>query len=67
VLRLEIDDVAETAVAGDTTSDLLAGTRAGASMVVGVLTGAHSREELESVPRTHVIGSITELPSLALD
>ena len=41
VLRLRIDDVAEVAVVGDTSSDLLAGTRSGASMVVGVLSGAH--------------------------
>ncbi len=43
VLRLEVDAVGEVAVAGDTVSDLIAGTRAGASIVAGVLTGAHGR------------------------
>ncbi|MGD0883109.1 MAG: phosphonatase-like hydrolase [Acidimicrobiales bacterium] len=66
VLRLRIDDVAEVAVAGDTTSDLIAGTRAGASLVAGVLTGAHTAEELAAAPHTHLLGSIRELPPLIL-
>ena len=66
VLRLRIDDVAEVAVAGDTTSDLLAGTRSGASIVAGVLTGAHSAGELAEAPHTHLLGSIAELPDLVL-
>lgn len=64
VLRLGIEDVAEVAAVGDTTSDLIAGTRAGASLVVGVLTGAHGLDELLTAPHTHVIGSIRELPDL---
>lgn len=66
VLRLRIDDVAEVAVAGDTTSDLVAGTRSGASIVAGVLTGAHTRSELAEAPHTHLLASIAELPSLIL-
>jgi len=66
VLRLRIDDVAEVAVAGDTTSDLLAGARSGASVVAGVLTGAHSAEELAAAPHTHLLGSIAELPGIVL-
>jgi phosphoglycolate phosphatase len=66
VLQLRIDDVAEVAVVGDTASDLLAGTRAGASFVVGVLTGAHSRAELEEAPHTRIIDSVVELPDLLL-
>ena len=66
VLQLRIDDVAEVAVVGDTASDLVAGTRAGASFVVGVLTGAHSRAELKEAPHTHIIESVVELPALLL-
>ena len=66
VLRLRIDDVAEVAVAGDTTSDLIAGTRSGASIVAGVLTGAHSAAELAGAPHTHLLGSVAELPALIL-
>ena len=46
LLRLEVDDVRHVAVAGDTASDLIAGSRAGAGVVAGVLTGAHARAEL---------------------
>jgi phosphoglycolate phosphatase len=66
VLRLRIDDVAEVAVVGDTTSDLVAGTRAGASIVAGVLTGAHTAEELSTAPHTHLLPSVVELPGLVL-
>ncbi len=67
VLKLHIDDVAEVAVVGDTTSDLLAGTRAGASLVIGVLSGAHDRSELGRAPHTHLIDSVADLPGLLLD
>ena len=64
VLRLRIDDVAEVAVVGDTASDLIAGSRAGASVVVGVLSGAHTRTELAAAPHTHLADSVAELPAL---
>jgi phosphoglycolate phosphatase len=64
VLQLRIDDVSEVAVVGDTASDLLAGTRSGASLVIGVLSGAHSRAELTRAPHTHVIDSVADLPAL---
>jgi len=64
VLRLGVDDVRRVAVAGDTASDLLAGTRAGASVVAGVLTGAHDRDALAAAPHTHVLDSIVDFPAL---
>jgi phosphoglycolate phosphatase len=66
VLRLRIDDVAEVAVVGDTSSDLVAGARAGASMVIGVLSGAHSRADLDQAPHTHLLDSVADLPDLLL-
>lgn len=63
VLRLEIDDVRDVAVAGDTANDLLAGSRAGAGVLAGVLTGAHGRDELEAAPHTHILDSIRALPA----
>jgi phosphonatase-like hydrolase len=66
VLRLGVDDVRDVAVAGDTTSDLLAGSRAGASVVAGVLTGAHSRERLATAPHTHLLESVVDLDPLVL-
>lgn len=64
VLALEVDDVRDVAVVGDTANDLLAGTRAGASIVAGVLTGAHGPVELGAAPHTHLLGSVAEFPNL---
>jgi phosphonatase-like hydrolase len=66
VVKLEIDDVRTVAVAGDTASDLLAGSRAGAGIVAGVLTGAHGRAELEAVPHTHILPNVSDLARLIL-
>jgi phosphoglycolate phosphatase len=64
VLRLGVDAVQEVAVAGDTVSDLEAGTRAGASVVAGVLGGAHDRATLAAAPHTHLLDDITALPAV---
>lgn len=64
LMRLQVEDVREVAVAGDTANDLMAGHRAGASIVAGVLTGAHSRVELEAAPHTHILDSIRDFPNL---
>jgi phosphoglycolate phosphatase len=63
-LRLGVDDVRRIAVVGDTPLDVIAGRRAGAGLVAGVLTGAGDRPALVSAGATHVIGSIGELPGL---
>jgi len=59
-----IADASEVANVGDTPLDLQAGSNAGVRKVVGVLTGAHSRERLEREPHTHILPSVAELPSL---
>ncbi|MFC4005353.1 phosphonatase-like hydrolase [Prauserella oleivorans] len=64
VIRLAVDDVRQVAVAGDTTSDLLSGHRAGAGVVAGVLTGAHTEADFATVPHTDVLGSVADLPAL---
>jgi phosphonatase-like hydrolase len=63
-LRLQIEDVRQIAVCGDTESDMRSGRRAGASVVAGTLTGAHDRERLDVAGATHVIDSIADLPDL---
>jgi phosphoglycolate phosphatase len=65
-LRLQIEDVRHVAVCGDTASDMLSGRRAGASIVAGVLTGAHDRAQLVGAGATHVIDSVADLPDLVL-
>lgn len=49
---------------GDTPSDLQEGTMARCGLVVGVLTGGHSREALAEQPHDHLLASIAELPEL---
>lgn len=63
-LHARVDDVREVAVVGDTANDLWSGHRAGASVVAGVLTGSHGREELEQAPHTHILASIVDFPAL---
>ncbi|OHV37774.1 HAD family hydrolase [Pseudofrankia sp. EUN1h] len=56
--------VARVLVAGDTVRDLLAGTNAGAGVVVGVLTGQVGVAALGAVRHTHLLGSVAEIPPL---
>ncbi|MEU8955957.1 phosphonatase-like hydrolase [Streptomyces sp. NPDC048518] len=58
------DAVQEVAVAGDTAYDMRSGVRAGASVVAGVLTGAHGNTALREAGATHVLGSVAELPAV---
>ncbi|MDY0811779.1 phosphonatase-like hydrolase [Kitasatospora purpeofusca] len=64
LLRTGTDAVRQIAVAGDTGYDMLTGTRAGASVVAGVLTGAHDEQRLRADGATHVLKSVAELPAL---
>ena len=70
LLRLRGGAVSELAVAGDTTSDIESGRRAGAAIVAGVLTGASSRADLEQAGAPLILDTIagilpyvTELPA----
>ena len=62
--RLELVDVARVASVGDTVSDLQAGANAGTGFNIGVLTGAHSRDQLQRAPHTALIASVADLPGL---
>ncbi|MFD0683923.1 HAD family hydrolase [Actinomadura fibrosa] len=65
-LRLGADDVRHIAVCGDTANDMLTGRRSGASIVAGVLTGAHDSTALHAAGATHVLPSVAGLPDLLL-
>jgi phosphonatase-like hydrolase len=52
LLRLGGGSVHELAVVGDTPADVESGLRAGAGLVVGVLSGDSARADLEAVPGT---------------
>lgn len=64
VLALDVDDVRDVVVVGDTPNDMTAGLRSGASDVVGVTTGAFSAGELWDAGATDVMGSVARLPGL---
>lgn len=64
ILRLGAGDVREVAVASGTEHGVLAGRRAGAGIVAGVLTGPHTPARMRQAGATHLIDSITELPDL---
>ena len=65
-LRLGVDDVRNIAVCGDTAAAMLSGHRSGASVVAGVLTGAHDRDRLLPAGATHILPSVAALPDLVL-
>jgi len=56
------DNAASVLVVGDTISDLEAAACAGVGWSVGVLTGAHNREQLEGVPHSAILESIVQVP-----
>jgi phosphonatase-like hydrolase len=64
VLALDLDDVREVAVVGDSCADIESGLRAGATTVAGVLTGAHGEPALRAAGATAVVQSIRDLPVL---
>jgi len=61
---LGVTDVRQVAVVGDTVLDLQAGWNAGVRWNIGVWSGAHSREQLETAPHTHLFSGVAELPTL---
>lgn len=59
-----VTDVRRVANVGDTVLDLQAGFNAGAAFNIGVLSGAHKREQMQLHPHTHLIDSVAALPEL---
>ena len=57
-------DVRRVANAGDTVLDLQAGHNAGVALNIGVLSGAHGRDQMQPLPHTHLLNSVAELPEL---
>lgn len=64
--RFNITDAATVAKVGDTEVDVLEGRNAGCGLVVGVTTGAYTREALLPYQPDKIIDSLHELPSLIL-
>ena len=58
-----VNSVAEVVAVGDTPLDLQAANNAGIRGI-GVLSGASTAEKLQKEPHTHILPSVTDLPSL---
>jgi phosphonatase-like hydrolase len=56
-----VSDVKRVAKVGDTASDLGEGNAAGCGLVIGITTGAFTREQLLLTPHTHLISQIPEV------
>ncbi|MEQ9101064.1 MAG: HAD hydrolase-like protein [Imperialibacter sp.] len=63
----KVTEASFVAKVGDTASDLGEGTAAGCGLVIGVTTGAYSREELEIEPHTHIADSLPEVLQIILE
>ncbi len=59
-----VTSVHQVANVGDTVLDLQAGHNAGVRHNIGVLSGAHTKEQLEREPHTHLLSSVAMLPTL---
>ncbi len=57
-------DGQRVAAVGDTISDLQAASNAGVQWSIGVLSGAHTEDQLRSCPYTAIIASVAELPGV---
>jgi phosphonatase-like hydrolase len=64
LLRLGTDDVRAMAVATASESGVQAARRAGARMIVGVLSGVHDAARLRKAGATHLLDDLAELPDL---
>ena len=60
--RLECRDPSRVAAVGDTQSDLNAAAEAKVGLAVGVLTGAHSDDQLKLCPHHLIIPGVGDLP-----
>ncbi len=59
-----VTSVHQVTTVGDTILDLQSGQNAGVRYNIGVLSGAHAREQLEREPHTHLLSSVAMLPAL---
>lgn len=64
LLALDLDDVRSVVTVGDTTADVQAGLRAGAGLVVGVLSGEDDEATLRGAGADAVVPGLADVPPL---
>lgn len=63
-LVLQAGSMADVAVVGDTPSDMVSGRRSGAGLVIGVLSGSGTRDELAAAGADQVVATVVEAARL---
>jgi phosphonatase-like hydrolase len=64
--QLKVEDINTVAKVGDTPSDLEEGNNAGTPLVIGVTSGAYTKEELLQYPHTHIVNSVNDILEIVL-
>lgn len=64
MLKMNIKNAAQVLKAGDSIIDIEEGKNANCGVTIGVTTGAHTREQLQSAKPTYVLDSLAELKEL---
>lgn len=59
-----VSNVRHVANVGDTVLDLQSGHNAGVAFNIGVLSGAHGRDQMQAMPHSHLLDSVAALPKL---
>ncbi len=59
--ELKVASADQVAKVGDTSSDLKQGTAAGCKFVIGITTGAYTREQLAKEKHTHLVDDLAEV------
>lgn len=59
--QFNISDAREVAKVGDSTIDIEEGKNAGCGLSIGITTGAHTREQLQTAHPDHIIDDLLEL------
>ena len=62
--RAGITDAREVAKVGDSVIDIQEGLNAGASLNIGITTGAHTREQLETADPNYIIDNLIDVLSI---
>jgi phosphonatase-like hydrolase len=62
-----VTDVNTIMKVGDTPSDLEEGKNAGTKFIIGVTSGAYTKEELLQYPHTHILNSINDILELVIE
>jgi phosphoglycolate phosphatase-like HAD superfamily hydrolase len=62
--QLGISQAQNVAKVGDTPVDIEEGVNAGCGLIIGVTTGAFTRQQLEAFPNARIVDSVADVPAI---